>query len=196
LLGNEGELIEACQKGNGYAFNRLVEIYQSQVYNLAYRIMGNGEAAADATQEAFLSAYRNIKQYRGGSFRAWLLRITTSRCYDEFRRQGRSPSTTSLDQEPEDGPAPEPRDNDPTPEEVAIRADLQQHIQRCLMSLPYDQRLVVVLSDVQGMSYEEVAEGTGMALGTVKSRLSRGRAALRDLLTTAGELPPGVRRHD
>jgi RNA polymerase sigma factor (sigma-70 family) len=195
LLANEATLIDASQQGDTYAFNRLAESYQTQVYNLAYRILGQPEPAADATQETFLSAFRHIRQYRGGSFRSWLLSIANSRCYDEFRRRSRSPATNSLDQARDEGTAPDPTDTSPTPEDSAIRSELRSHLQEALLTLPYEQRVVVVLSDVQGMPYEEIAEATGVALGTVKSRLSRGRASLRDFLIAAGELPGGSRRH-
>jgi RNA polymerase sigma-70 factor (ECF subfamily) len=195
LLANEATLIDASQQGDTYAFNRLVEAYQTQVYNLAYRILGQPEPAADATQETFLSAFRHIRQFRGGSFRSWLLSIANSRCYDEFRRRSRSPATNSLDQARDEGTAPDPADTSPTPEDSAMRGELRRYLQEALLTLPYEQRVVVVLSDVQGMPYEEIAEATGVALGTVKSRLSRGRASLRDFLIAARELPGGSRRH-
>ncbi len=191
----EADLIAASQRGDAWAFNGLVSLYERQVYNLAYRTLGDPEAAADATQEAFLSAYRHINQYRGGSFRGWLLRITTNCCYDEFRQRQRIPQSISLDQAKEEDAAPDPPDQDPTPEEAALQGDLQRHLQAGLATLPYEQRVVVVLSDVQGMSYEEIAEVTGTSLGTVKSRLSRGRAHLRDFLVASGELSFAKGRH-
>jgi RNA polymerase sigma-70 factor (ECF subfamily) len=192
---DEPALITASQQGDPRAFNQLVAAYQTQVYNLAYRTLSDAEAAADAAQEAFLSAYRHIRQFRGGSFRAWLLRIATNCCYDEFRRRGRSPQSTSLERALEEDGAPEPPDREPTPEERLLSRDLQRHLQQALATLPHDQRVVVVLSDVQGMSYEEIAEATGASLGTVKSRLSRGRAHLRDFLVRSGELPLSRFRH-
>ncbi|MCL5027181.1 MAG: sigma-70 family RNA polymerase sigma factor [Chloroflexi bacterium] len=193
---NENELIGASQAGDTPAFNQLVVAYQTQVYNLAYRMLSEPESAADATQEAFLSAYRHIRQFRGGSFRAWLLRIATNACYDELRRRRRSPQAASLDQAMDEEGTPEPPDRDPTPEEAVLHRDLQQHLQRGLAGLPYEQRVVVVLSDVQGLSYEDIAEVTNASLGTVKSRLSRGRAHLRDFLERSGELSPAPYRHD
>lgn len=193
---DENGLIGASRDGDARAFNQLVADYQGQVYNLAYRILSEPESAADATQDAFLSAYRNIRQFRGGSFRAWLMRIATNACYDELRRRKRSPQAASLDQALDEDTAPEPPDREPTPEERIIRRDMQQHLQRGLATLPYDQRVVVVLSDVQGLSYEEIAEVTNASLGTVKSRLSRGRAHMRDFLVRSGELSPARFRHD
>ncbi len=190
----EAELVAASQRGDPRAFNEIVTLYQGQAYNLAYRTLGEPEAAADATQEAFLNAYRHIGQYRGGSFRAWLLRIVTNACYDEFRRRQRSPQTAPLEPGEDEMALPVP-DSSPTPEERALQGELQRHLMSGLASLPYDQRVTVVLSDVQGLSYEEIAEATGAELGTVKSRLSRGRAHMRDFLLRAGELSPARHRH-
>ncbi len=192
----EGELIAASQGGDPRAFNEIVAMYQGQAYNLAYRTLGEPEAAADATQEAFLNAYRHITQYRGGSFRSWLLRIVTNVCYDEFRRRQRSPQTSPLQPDgDEDAAIPEFPDAGPTPEERAERGDLQRHLMAGLSILPYEQRVAVILSDVQGMSYEEIAAATGTELGTVRSRLARGRARMRDFLLRSGELSTARYRH-
>jgi len=172
------------------AFNRLVLAYQGLVYNVAYRILGDSEAAADATQEAFLSAFQAIGKFRGGSFRAWLLRIVSNACYDQLRHRKRRP-TTSLDAMPIN---PEHisilADDGLSPEEYAIRQELNRAIQAGLQTLPPEQRLVLVLSDIEGLSYKEIAAATGVSLGTVKSRLSRGRAKLRDYLLSQEELLP------
>lgn len=196
---DENALIQAARQGDLTAFNTLVLTYQHQVYNLAYRIMGQEAAASDATQEAFISAYKNLKSFRGGSFKSWLLRIVTNACYDDLRRKKRRPAT-SLDElvEGEDGEAefdvPSAEDG---PETIAQRRELARLIQRGITTLPDDQRIVLVLSDIQGMSYEEIAETTNSNLGTVKSRLSRGRAKLREYLQQAtGELLPDIYRLD
>lgn len=195
---DESALIQAARKGDLDAFNTLVLTYQHQVYNLAYRIMGEEAAASDATQEAFISAYKNLKSFRGGSFKSWLLRIVTNACYDDLRRRKRRP-TTSLDEltDGEDGEAefdvPAPDDG---PEIIAQRHELAGLIQQGITTLPDDQRIVLVLSDVQGMSYEEIASMTNSNLGTVKSRLSRARAKLREYLQGRGELLPEIYRLD
>ena len=184
---DEPALIREAQRGDLNAFNRLVLEYQTPVYNLAYRIMGEADSAADAAQEAFISAYKHIGYYRGGSFKAWLLRIVTNACYDELRRRKRRPAASldALSVVPE-GPDAESEaalmSKDESPEDHAERHELARQIQRCLDRLPEDMRAVVVMSDVQGMDYAEIAEAIGAALGTVKSRLSRARARLRDCL--------------
>lgn len=191
----EAELIAASQRGEVGAFNQLVVTYQQIVYNLAYRMVSDSDLAADITQDAFLSAFRAIKSYRGGSFKAWLLRIVSNACYDHFRRQKRRP-TDSLDQMQETpGYDAVFVDRADGPEELALRRELLACLQRGLAGLPEDQRLVVILCDVQGMSYEEMAEVTGSSLGTVKSRLSRGRARLREFLLRQRELLPSSLRH-
>jgi RNA polymerase sigma-70 factor (ECF subfamily) len=187
---DEKALIAAAQRGEVRAFNQLVLTYQSMVYNLAYRILGDAEAAADASQDTFLSAFRAIKKFRGGSFKAWLLRIATNACYDQLRYKQRRP-TSPLEALLTETDHP-PSFTDPTegPEDYTLRQELGRAIQAGLNTLPPDQRIALVLSDVQGLSYQEIAEVTRSSLGTVKSRLSRGRAKLRDYLLEQGELLP------
>jgi RNA polymerase sigma factor (sigma-70 family) len=194
---DEGELLARSQQGNVAAFNQLVVAYQEMVYNVALRIMGDPEAAADATQDAFISAFRSVRSFRGGSFKVWLLRIVTNACYDELRTRKRRPTepldeiTTSSSQEESAAAAIiSPLES---PEDYALRQDMRAQIQQGLLSLPEDQRAVIVLSDVQGFSYEEIAAITNSSLGTVKSRLSRGRARLRDYLQER-ELSPSTGR--
>jgi RNA polymerase sigma-70 factor, ECF subfamily len=184
---DEPALISEAQQGDLDAFNRLVLEYQSPVYNLAYRIMGEGDSASDAAQEAFISAYKNLRHYRGGSFKAWLLRIVTNACYDELRRRKRRPTTslealTVVDTGPDAESEASLVSHDESPEDVTQRHELAREIQTCLDSLPADMKSVVVMSDVMGMDYSEIADSTGAALGTVKSRLSRARARMRDCL--------------
>ncbi len=193
---DEQALIKAAMEGDIDSFNTLVLTYQSQVYNFAYHIMGDSDSAADATQEAFISAYRALRGYRGGSFRSWLLRIVTNACYDEMRRRKRRP-VSSLDALYIEDPTPDAEvfvSKQESPESSAARHELDQAIQAGIAELPEDQRVTLVLSDVQGMSYEEIAEVTSTNLGTVKSRLSRARAKLRDYLQTQGELLPSAYR--
>ena len=192
-IGEEA-LVERARRGELRAFDELVLRYQQLAYNVAYRLLGEAEAAADATQEAFTSAYRNVRGFRGGLFKAWLLRIVTNQCYDVLRSRQRRPST-SLDAMLDDEESPvEFPDKGETPEESVLRHEVAAEIQRGLLTLPVEQRTVVVLFDVQGLSYEEIAEVTRAAMGTVKSRLSRGRAALRDYLTKRGEHSAGPDR--
>jgi RNA polymerase sigma-70 factor (ECF subfamily) len=189
---DEAALIRSAQNGDIDAFNRLVLAYQHQVYNLAYRIMSEEAAAADATQEAFISAYNHLKGFRGGSFKSWLLRIVTNACYDDLRKRKRRP-TTSLEEmigdENGEGEFDIPSNAD-GPETIVQRHEMAARLQQGITTLPDDQRIVLVLSDVQGMSYEEIAEITHSNLGTVKSRLSRARGKLREYLQAHGELLP------
>lgn len=191
MANDEAQLITESQRGDVRAFNLLVERYQTRIYNLCYRMLSDPEAAADVTQDTFVSAFRNIRRYRGGSFAAWIMRIATNGCYDQLRVRQRRP-TTSIDALLEDGEDHAPRqfqDASEAPDERSLRNELAGEIQRCLELLDPDQRLVVVLSDIQGLSYDEISAATGWPLGTVKSRLSRGRAQLRAVLRQ-GELLP------
>ena len=193
---DEPTLIAAARQGDREAFNELIIHYQSLAYNVAYRVLGSPDAAADATQDAFLSAYRAVGRFRGGSFRAWLMRIVTNACYDQLRAKQRQP-TTPLESDPDLEMEEWVMDPGERPEERVERHELSQIIQRGLATLPTEQRAIVVLSDIQGMSYEEVAQATALALGTVKSRLNRGRKKLRDYLKRNQELlPVRYRLHD
>ena len=193
---DEALLVARSRDGDLAAFNVLVETYQGRVYNLCLRMLASPEAAEDAAQEAFLAAYRNIDRFWGTAFRAWLLRIAVNACTDELRRRRRHPQV-SLEAGPAavDGPL-EPPDSSASPEEWALRREVSRHIQGGLMRLPYDQRAAVVLCDVQGLSYEEIAETLALSVGTVKSRISRGRARLRRFLLEQAELLPGRFRHN
>jgi len=195
LPTDENALIQTARRGDLDAFNALVLHYQDSLYTLAYRIMGDSHSAADVVQEAFILAYRRLDSYRGGNFRSWLLRIATNTAYDELRRRKRRPATSFEElpgSETDDGP-PIPG-NAPTPEQVVQQEELQQAIQHCINALRDDQRLVLVLSDVEGLSYQEIADNLDMQLGTVKSRLSRARTSVRHCLQAVQELLPAAYR--
>jgi RNA polymerase sigma-70 factor (ECF subfamily) len=188
---DESFLIQAAKRGDVESFNQIVLSYQDVAYTVAYRIMGEPAAAADATQEAFISAYQKLHQFRGEHFKPWLMRIVTNACYDELRRRQRRPAT-SLDVLHDVQPMPglalhSPQEN---PEQHAERSELSDAIQDCINDLPDDQRVIAVLSDVEGYVYQEIASITGLPLGTVKSRLSRARNRLRDCLRGVRELLP------
>jgi len=188
---DEEALIAAAQQGDTTAFNRLVLQYQDMAYTVAYRIMSDPDAAADATQEAFISAHRGLPRFRGGSFKAWLMRIVTNACYDELRRRKRRPQS-SLEALYIDEPISSSSSNSPLegPEEYVQRRELSQLLQAGIALLPDDQRVILVLSDVQGFSYQEIADVVGAPRGTVKSRLHRARVRLRDYLQEREELLP------
>lgn len=187
---DEKALIAAAKRGDTHSFNQLVSNYQDIVYNVAYRILGDAEAAADASQDAFLSAYTAVARFKGGSFKAWLLRIVTNACYDQLRLKQRHPTSSLEAVYTEVDPSPNFVSSQETPEQHAVRHELGQTIQRGLDTLAPDQRVTLVLSDIQGFSYKEIAQVTGISIGTVKSRLSRARASLRDYLLAQGELLP------
>ncbi len=190
---DETALIQDAQRGDLDAFNRLVLAYQDALYNTALRILGDEDQAADATQEAFISAFRALNSYRGGSFKAWLLRTVTNACYDELRRQKRRP-TTPLEPATEDEDEMEsPRwlaDTSMSPEEISEADELEHAIQHCLNALPVDFRTVVVMADIQGLDYTEIAVAVRTPLGTIKSRLARARLRLRECLQDFWELLP------
>ena len=199
---DEQALIHAAKRGDLDAFNRLILEYQTLAYNLALRVMGDEPSAADATQDAFLSAYKGLRRFRGGSFRGWLLRIVTNACYDEFRRRKRRPAA-SLDALEEEGEfiASDAggwgQASMDLPEEEATRAELRRAIEFCLANLPDEFRVVVVLVDVQGHDYRTASEVIGKPVGTVKSRLARARQRMRICLEGRRELfPPEVRLED
>lgn len=190
---DEQELIAAAQRGSLDAFNELVLAYEDQVYNLAYRIMGDPASASDATQEAFISAYQHIEGFRGeypSSFKSWLMRIVSNACYDELRRRKRHPTKSIEDFEIDEEANPALVSDMEGPEAFTEREEMAQVIETGIQALPPDQRITLVLADVQGFSYQEVAEATDAPLGTVKSRLARARGKLRDYLREQGELLP------
>ena len=189
---DETKLIKEAQKGSLSAFNQLVMAYQGTAYNVAYRVIGNSDAAADACQDAFLKAYKALGQYKGGSFKSWLLRIVTNTCYDQIRYKSRRPASSLEDiVENPDEHSTTLTSNDERPEEHVLRGELNDLLQLGINHLPEDQRIVLVLCDVQGLSYQEAADIVNQPLGTVKSRLSRGRRRLRDYLLQQKELLPG-----
>jgi len=194
---NEEALIHDAQAGSLDAFNALVLHYQDNVFNTALRILGDDDLAGDATQEAFLSAFRSITSFRGGSFKAWLMRTVTNACYDELRRQKRRPSVP-LEPETDDGEEMDsPRwlaDPDMSPEQKAEADEVEHAIQHCLNNLPVEFKTVVVMADIQGMDYSEVAIAVRVPLGTIKSRLARARLRLRECLQGFSELLPATFR--
>lgn len=194
----DDELAAAARRGDRAAFNRLVGRYQGLAYNVAYRVLHDGDAAADATQEAFLAAFRRLDQYRGGSFKAWLIRIVTNQCYDLLRYQKRRPAASleALLLNPDDPVPALERQTSEHPDELFLRQELADWLQQIIDQLPPDQRVTLVLADVQGFSYEEIAQATDVELGTVKSRLSRARRRMRDLLQASSELLPARYRFE
>jgi RNA polymerase sigma-70 factor, ECF subfamily len=190
---DEGALIQDALNGDLNAFNTLVLHYQDMAYNVAYRIMGEPGAADDATQEGFISAYQKLHQYRGGSFKAWLLRIVTNNCYDELRRRQRQPVIPLKPDLPDGETLEDPywiEDDSASPEEQTEQAELQTAIQNCINELDKKFKVILVLVDVEGLDYQTAAEAAGTPVGTVKSRLARARERVQDCLQGFWELLP------
>jgi len=190
----------AARSAEGHldAFNELVERRQDLAFGVAFRIVANAATAEDIVQDAFIAAYRAIASFCGGSFRGWLLRIVANDAHDALRRHDRHP-TTSLTRPAGEGDGEEmaidpPGTETPT-EESALRGELAEHINQAIQRLPVDQRTVITMIDIHGLSYEETAEAAGVNIGTVKSRLNRGRLRLRELLRESEELPAAAYRH-
>jgi RNA polymerase sigma-70 factor (ECF subfamily) len=194
---DEPALITDAQNGSLDAFNSLILHYQDSVFNVALRIMGDEFFAADAAQEAFISAFKSIKSFRGGSFKGWLMRIVTNACYDELRRKKRRP-TMSLEPETNDGEEIDSpswlADPNMTPSQQAEADELEHAIQHCINNLPLEFKTVVIMTDLQGMDYAEVAVAVHVPLGTIKSRLARARLRLRECLRSFEELLPASYR--
>lgn len=185
---DEQTLLLASKQGDAGAFNRLVEHYQTSIYNAALRMVGDPAIAEDITQDTFVSAFRALHTFSAGNFRAWLFRIATNACRDHLR-SAQVRRNTSLDVLVE-SPSFHLTSEQETPEEYAVRRELSSFIQQALMTLPPDQRMVIILVDIQALSYEEAARALRKPVGTVKSRLSRAREAMRAALSTQRELLP------
>ena len=192
---DEQKLIQLSLEGHLDSFNALVEMYQDAVFSVALRMVRNHATAEDISQETFISAYKKLRSYRGGVFRAWLLRIARNATYDHLRRVKRR-SETSIDEDIVTFANTLESEGD-DPAELAQTGELGDIISHCLGSLSDDHRLSVVLIDVEGYQYDEAAEILGVSIGTVKSRLNRARARMRDCLQTHPEhLPASMRLQD
>jgi len=191
---NQQSAISRTLQGETNAFNHLVLAHQNLAYNIAMRMLHNENAAADAVQESFIKAYRALPSFNGGSFKSWLTRIVINTCYDILRVQQRRAidSLDALRAKHESSPALVDRTEEP--EAYAERMELNKWLEQGLRVLPAEQRTVLVLCDIHGYSYEEIAEVTGLPLGTVKSRIGRGRARLRAYLLRKPELLPATFR--
>lgn len=195
---DEVALVRDAQHGDLDSFNRLVLHYQELAYNLALRMLNDEASAEDATQTAFISAYNHLDSFRGGSFKAWVMRMVTNTCYDELRRRHRRPTVPLEPSNPEDDEEIESpswlADGSPSPEEQIETRELEAAIQHCIQGLPEEFRAIVIMVDIQGFNYTEASQAIGKPLGTIKSRLARARMRLRDCLSGFGELLPPLFR--
>jgi RNA polymerase sigma-70 factor (ECF subfamily) len=179
------ELIEKSLSGDYIAFEELVHRYENKVYTVAYRFMGNHADACDLAQEAFIKMYQALPKFRGdSSFMTWIYHITANVCRDELRRRQKK-QTLSLDDDSDDNVAPKLTiaSDEPGPEEIIESIELSAQVQQCLNMMSEDYRLVLIMREIQGLSYDEIAETMNISLGTVKSRLSRARAVFKEKIT-------------
>lgn len=183
---DENELIRRAGRGDAYAFEQLMTAQESRMYAVALRMCGNREDAQDCLQEAMLRVYRAISGFKGqSSFSTWVYRITMNSCLDELRRR-KSRTATSLDALLETGFAPS--DESDTPEQNSLRSEQRRVLEKAIAGLPEDMRAAIVLRDIQGCSYDEIAQTLDANVGTIKSRISRGREKLRAVLSEQPEL--------
>ena len=183
---DEERLVESAIGGDAYAFEQLMEKHEARMYAVALRMCGNREDAQDCLQEAMIRIYRAISSFKGqSSFATWAYRITMNSCLDELRRR-KNRQATSLDALLDVGFSPADEDN--TPEHFSLAEERKRVLERAIGSLPEDMRSAVVLRDVQGMSYEQIADVLDTNVGTIKSRISRGRERLRQVLVKQPEL--------
>lgn len=188
MTDSDEALIELIRNGNLNAFEQLIARYEIRVYTIAYRYVGNHSDASDLAQEAMIRVYRSIGTFRGDSaFLTWLYRVVTNVCKDELRRRARQ-NTVSMDEMLEHGQVPVVQAAEKPPEEAVLRKEWQEEIQVVLNSLSEEHRTVVVMRDIQGYSYEEIAGFLECSLGTVKSRLNRARNLLKERLLSRKDL--------
>ena len=188
---SEQLLLENAKAGDVAAFEELIEGYQKKIFNLAYRIIGNYDDAADMAQEALIRIFRSIASFKEqSSFSTWIYRITTNVCLDEIRKR-KNKKVVSLDEEirMEDGEIKRQfMSDDIQPDAAAEQKELRTMVNNAINSLPEDQRIVITLRDIQGLSYDEISTVLDCPSGTVKSRINRARQALKNILSTKREL--------
>ena len=193
----ETTLIQAAQRGDLDAFNQLVLRYQNLLFGIALRLLNDEDVASDAVQEALISAFRRFHTFRGDSLRSWLARVVVNACYDEMRKKRRQHSMP-LEQYNAEGDEIETSywlvDTQADPELQFETSELEGAIQKSLNKLPPIYRMMLVLVDIEGLSYEEAAMAAQIPVGTVKSRLARARLQMQKSLQAAGELLPASYR--
>ena len=190
MPANESEIIHQCQAGDTSSFDLLVEEHYTRVYNTALRMLGDPDSAADATQAAFVRAFRSLESFRGdSSFSTWLYRITANVCLDELRNRPQEPVSLTFvsddDEEPQERSIP---DNRTEPAACVARNERQRVVHEAIQQLSAEHRVVLVLYDLDGFSYKDTAQILGIPVGTVKSRLNRARCALKEVLRPHLEL--------
>lgn len=176
-------LLQKAQEGDRRAFEGLIGLHSPKVYNLALGYTGQHQDAEEITQTVFLKVWKSLPQFRGGSaFSTWLYRLTLNTCTDHYRREKKRRGDLSLD-DPDLAPI---RDTAPSPEEIVIRREEQANLRKALADLPEQHRVILILREMDGLDYQEIAQVLDIELGTVKSRLARARRALREKLLAQG----------
>ena len=187
-MTEEQKWVAAAREGDQEAFAELVRLYEKRVLALTQRMCQNPEDAAEAAQEAFFAAWQGLKSFRGdSSFSTWLYRLASNACVDLLRREGKRRAAVSLDDEELNLDLPSSL---PSPQEEAERRELRERIEEGLRALPPDYRAPLVLREMQQLRYDEISEALGLDIGTVKSRISRGRKKLRAFLLERGNFSP------
>lgn len=185
----EQELVQKCRKGDMNAFDALVTQYQSKVTNMCYGMLSHQEDAYDAAQEVFLKIYKYIGSFKGqSSLSTWIYKITVNVCNDMLRKRSRATVVSLSQEDDEDKPMRELTDDGPAPHEQIQREETCREVRAAIAQLKDEYRQVILLCDIEGLSYEEAAEAVGRPVGTVKSRLNRARKALREILSEKREL--------
>lgn len=187
----ESRIVQKVLKGDVNAFETLVLAYEKSVYNIALRMTGNSEDASDMTQEAFIKAYNSLQSFRGDSkFSVWIYRIATNVCLDFLRSRSRKP-TVSLSVEDKDGDEVEldVADESQSPEQLLDRQMTRESVRRGLETLTPEYRQILLLREIQGLSYDEISQCLGLEVGTVKSRIFRARKKLCAFLIQDGNIP-------
>lgn len=180
MVSDETQLIKSAQKGDDAALEALLFVYEKKIYNVAYRYMGNEADAYDMAQESLIKIYRGLRSFRHeSSFSSWVYRLTVNTCLDGLRKRKKEP--LSLDSTMESGVVIEDKSAD-TPETHTLNVESREDIQKAINTLSGDHRITVILRDIQGLSYDEIADTLSISIGTVKSRLSRGRQRLKEIL--------------
>ena len=187
-MTDEQKWIAAAREGDQDAFENLVRLYEKRVLALTQRMCQNPEDAAEAAQEAFLAAWQGLRSFRGdSSFSTWLYRLASNACVDLLRREGKRRAAVSLDDEELNLDIPA---SVPSPQEEAERRELRERIEEGLRALPPEYRAPLVLREIQQLRYDEISQALGLDIGTVKSRISRGRKKLRVFLLASGNFSP------
>lgn len=185
----ENDLIKKCKKGNREAFNNLFEAYQSKVVNIAYGMLSNREDAYDAAQEVFVRVYRNISSFKEeASFNTWLYRIITNVCSDILRKRQKNSKVISISNMSDEENDIDIPDDSPTPEENIELTERQRAVKDAISQLREEYRVVITMCDIEGMSYDDIADMLGVPKGTVKSRINRARSSLKKILIEKREL--------